>query len=548
MSKKKHKLLFIKEAYGWRKVKTSNYILWIKGTIYNFSDLIILKKLILMSESSLKKFFRHLDGHFALIFEKKNKIICAVDEVSSIPIFYYKDKENFFITPFPNLLKKKINKKKINKQILALSMSSYTVGDQTIYKNFFRLRGGSYFKFNQINGLFNKYNYYIYKNLKFNNNLNYKLLFNKLSNLNLSIINKIYKFSIKNNKNIAIPLSAGYDSRFIVSCLKHLGAKNVLCFSYGQKNNFEAEAAKKISNQLGYPWHFVKLSNSKTYKTFETKKFKKFCKLFDTFCSVSSAADIPEFQAIDELKKKKILNNSIIVNGNSGDFISGNHILDFKSFKDKNKTLNNLIYAHIKKHYRLWNNLGTKENDQIIFNLLKSELQNFDMIKNINKNNMHLINEFLEFYDRQSKHVISKQRVYEYFNLQWSLPLWDKDYIEFWRTIPKQYKNKQVLYEDVLIKKNYGGVWKNKKWKYLKNDMTTRLNFFRFFVRPFFKFIFLFAGKSAWHKFERKYVSFFTDILCNLGISSYKELFLEKRDFRNFLSIHTDKYLKKNVK
>ena len=68
MSKKKHKLLFIKEAYGWRKVKTSNYILWIKGTIYNFSDLIILKKLILMSESSLKKFFRHLDGYFALIF------------------------------------------------------------------------------------------------------------------------------------------------------------------------------------------------------------------------------------------------------------------------------------------------------------------------------------------------------------------------------------------------------------------------------------------------------------------------------------------------
>ena len=541
------KLIYIDETYGWRKTCYKNETLWIKGTIYNFSDLIILKKLISTNESGLKKFFRAIDGHFAIIFKKKNKVICAVDEVSSISIFYYKDKKNFLITPFPYLLKKKIYKKKINKQILALSMSSYTIGDQTIYKNFYRLRGGSYFIFNQVDCSFNKKNYYIYKKLKINNDLKYKLLFKKLSNLNLSIINKIYKFSIKNNKNIAIPLSAGFDSRFVASCLNNLGAKNVICFSYGQKNNFEAQAAKKISNQLGYPWYFVRLSNTKTFKTYETKKFKKFCKFFDTFSSVSSA-DIAEFQAIDELNKKKILNNSIVVNGNSGDFISGNHILDFKSFKNKNKTLNSLIHDYIKKHYRLWNYLGTKKNDQIIFNLLKNELQNFDMIKNIDKNNIHSINEFLEFYDRQSKHVISKQRVYEYFNLQWSLPLWDKDYIEFWRTIPKKYKKKQILYENVLMKKNYGGVWKDKKWKYLKNDMATRLNFFRFFVRPFFKFIFLFFGKSAWHKFERKYVSFFTDILCSLGISSYKDLFLEKRDFRNFLSIHSDKYLKKNVK
>ena len=51
--------------------------------------------------------------------------------------------------------------------------------------------------------------------------------------------------------------------------------QNVICFSYGQKNNFEAEAAKKISNKLGYPWHFVKLSNPKTNYTFKNKKFKK---------------------------------------------------------------------------------------------------------------------------------------------------------------------------------------------------------------------------------------------------------------------------------
>lgn len=68
---KKNNLLFIDQRFGWRKVKISKYILWIKGTIYNFSDLSILKKLISINERSLKKFFKNLDGHFALIFKKK---------------------------------------------------------------------------------------------------------------------------------------------------------------------------------------------------------------------------------------------------------------------------------------------------------------------------------------------------------------------------------------------------------------------------------------------------------------------------------------------
>ena len=63
-------------------------------------------KLISIKEKELKKFLRKIDGHFAIVFEKNNKIICAVDEVSSIPIFYYIDKKNFLITPFPNLIKK----------------------------------------------------------------------------------------------------------------------------------------------------------------------------------------------------------------------------------------------------------------------------------------------------------------------------------------------------------------------------------------------------------------------------------------------------------
>ena len=42
---------------------------------------------------------------------------------------------------------------------------------------------------------FIKLEYYTYKKFKFENNLNYKKLSDKLSDLNLSIINKILKYS-----------------------------------------------------------------------------------------------------------------------------------------------------------------------------------------------------------------------------------------------------------------------------------------------------------------------------------------------------------------
>ena len=39
-------------------------------------------------------------------------------------------------------------------------------------------------------------------------------------------------------KQIAIPLSGGYDSRLIASGLHKIGFKNVICFSYGLKKKF----------------------------------------------------------------------------------------------------------------------------------------------------------------------------------------------------------------------------------------------------------------------------------------------------------------------
>ena len=156
----------------------------------------------------------------------------------------------------------------------------------------------------------------------------------KLSIITLEIFEKL--INKHQNKTIVIPLSGGYDSRLIISALYHLNAKNIVCYSYGKKNNFEAKVAKSIADKLNYPWFFVELSNKLQRINFNSEIYKIYTKYSDTLAAWSYVQD---FFAVNKLLSKKIIpRDAVIVNGNTGDFITGGHLpkLNKKKLKKKN--------------------------------------------------------------------------------------------------------------------------------------------------------------------------------------------------------------------
>ena len=126
------------------------------------------------------------------------------------------------------------------------------------------------------------------------------------------------------NRQIAVPLSAGRDSRLVVSALKHLGAKNVTCYSYGPRGNFEEKIAKKISERLGFDWVFVEVTPKIQQKFWKTQVPEEFANQSNDFTAAPVFHDL--FVTDLLLKQRLIYEDTIIVNGNSGDFITGNHI------------------------------------------------------------------------------------------------------------------------------------------------------------------------------------------------------------------------------
>ena len=327
-----------------------------------------------------------------------------------------------------------------------------------------------------------------------------------------------------------MPLSAGLDSRLIASGLKYFNYKKVKCFSYGLKNNFESKSSRTIANKLGYSWKFIEINQQKAKNFYSTSNYKKFMNNSLDGCATSTIQGL--YAVHNMLKDNYLHKDDIIINGNSGDFISGGHAPKDLIKKSKNIDLlfNEVFEHHYKKHYSLWENLLNKENKKVIkiklFNQIKKNIEDKDI------NFMaHGIAEFLEYQNRQTKYVINSQRIYEFYNLKWQLPLWDKSFIKFWSDVPLKYKINQKLYVDTLRDLNMGGVW-GKEYNSRSYVSPKWVRVLRIMLKAYF----LFIGKNKWHNFEKKYLEYWMDNICGQSILPYKEIIKNKNISRHYVS------------
>lgn len=520
----------------WTLYSEKNISLWFKGYC-NYSIQELIQILSSIKKNKLEKFISSITGHFAIVFSSSKRTVILVDRIRSSPIYYLQKNDNIFIAPSLKKIKKEFNSSlTLNEQaMLEISMGGFTIGKSSLYFEVHSPNAGHYILIE--NDLIEEFTYFNYFG-KIELNFSKAEFIEELSEVTLAVFKETLERVDK--RQIVIPLSAGNDSRLVASCFKYLGAENILCFTYGNKNSFEVITAKKIAKKLGFKWVFVPLAHRGERKFYRSRTFKDYLDFADSLDS------IPYFQGLTSIKylKEKMLldEDAVFINGNSGDFISGLHTNKlYETIKNNLFRNNDLIKVlkekYIEKHFSLWGDLKKEENISL---LNKSVGIALDQTGDININNVHLAYEMLELKDRQSKYVIAGQKTFEFFNYEWLLPLWDDKYLHFWKKVPVNYKYNQKLYKEMLIKNNFGGVWDKKipinKIKigpvYLK------------IVRFFFKTFFIFSNKNKWHLFDTVFLKYWTDPSCIYKVISYKKMLLHfKKKPRNIFSIISSEFL-----
>lgn len=373
-------------------------------------------------------FLKETNGCFSIVKEDEKYIFAAVDRVRSIPLFYSQKNNNFYLSDDARWVRDKVNDQHMDEiSKTEFMFTGYVTGRDTLYPNVKQLQAGEYLIYDkEIKKLVTK-RYFQFRHSDF-----YDATIEELVNLLDQVHVNVFKRLIEslNGRTAVVPLSGGYDSRLIVVMLKRLGYENVICFTYGKEGNRESIISKKVADSLGYKWIFVPYTKDRWRNWYSSLEKQEYFKYAD---GLSSLPHIQDFIAVSELKKQKLIpSNSVFIPGHTGDFVAGGHIpVNFINISEVKN--NQLVREIVKKHYSLWSFKNLDDNLK-----LKFREKIFNIIPNrttySNEKAADLF-ECWEWAERQAKFICNSVRVYDFFDYEWRMPLWDNEIIEFWSKI-----------------------------------------------------------------------------------------------------------------
>lgn len=293
-----------------------------------------------------------LNGFFAVVIQRDNECYAAVDRVRSIPLFYALHEDRFFLSDDPEWIQNQIGGQVIDSVALTeFLLTGYVVGPHTLDPRIRQLQAGEALVVTATDGKTSYQTGRYYRFLTGRGEMHdwpERELLNRLNEVTLVAIRRLVTFA--DGRPIVIPLSGGLDSRLIAMSLQSLGYKNVIAFSYGVRGNWESKVSQEVAHRLGIPWYFVEYSPDLWKRWYWSEE----CGLYRRYSSrLVSLAHLQDWPAIRELMSKGVVpEESVMVPGHTGDFVSGGHIpLELQN--RRGVSIQDVMQAIFRHHYIL---------------------------------------------------------------------------------------------------------------------------------------------------------------------------------------------------
>lgn len=531
----------LRERAGWRRLPAANAEIWFNGYLYDGArdlddDAIAERIAALPAEpAALVRALDALDGMFATVMIRDDTALAVADHCGSFPLLVCRHEGQVVFADGAEALPHGACDVPAELDAVAaklFAMSGFTVGAATLSRCTRIVPAGSCMTATDA-GLAH-HQYHVYRAWEpgpaptegWSAGLESLLhtLFERLA-------------AALNGRTVLVPLSAGLDSRLIASGLHEVGYDAVKCFAYGQPGNYEADASREVARRLGYEWTFVPYRLKGQRAQFAAPDHAAYRRFSDTLAATPFEQDYPALHAL--LQSGWAPRDAVVVNGQTGDFITGNHIppaLGPDAPEEAGYDWHAVLDALLAKHGALWRALCTPDRLALAREALAAELAELGAPPRPGPM-AYGVYECSEYRNRQAKYVLGGQRVYEFCGLQWRLPLWERPFVDFWRTVPLALKYRQRLYRETLQRMDWGGVWHGIDDRRRVSPgwlVPLRLGA-RLASSPF--------GRARWHEVERRYFAYWMDLLCNYAAVPYSCVVADRRGFRNTVSWFAEAYL-----
>lgn len=413
----------------WHHAETEQGKIRLRGALYASSGTpdrgVDFRTFISSPIDEILQVLRTSSGFFSLVIERHDEVIAAVDPIRSIPLFYAEDKPQLLVSDNAEWIRQRCSVKSPYPLGHAeFLLAGYVTGQRTLFEQIKQLRAGELAIFRKSGTQTRRYFVFDHEEP---DTWTHEALEDTLQNVSISIFRRLINYA--NGRQIAVPLSGGYDSRFVLSMLKKLGYENVLCFSYGILGNSESALSKYIASSLGYKWKFVEYTDQKWRDAWSSQEASAFRLMASGH---SSLAHIQDWLAIHSLVQQRALDeHCIIVPGHTGDFIAGGHIPAL-AFGGRSLSRDDLLDSIMGQH--LSNAPAPSAT------ILAEVRENLD--RAIGATRVGSPVEFAsaferwEWEERQAKYIGNSVRVYDFYGLDWWMPLWDLEFMRYWREVP----------------------------------------------------------------------------------------------------------------
>lgn len=279
-------------------------------------------------------------------------------------------------------------------------------------------------------------------------------------------------------KTAAVSLSGGVDSRAILMMLKIAKYKNVVCYSYGWKNNPDIEVAKSIAEAMGFKHFFIPYDRKNWKSAYKDEYTKNFIKSSHNLSAIAHMES--HFVVRKLLKEKMIPIDSVFMTGHVG-------IMSKSHFEEDRYYAKEEIAEKIWSYYgKLYSYRGNRKKHYI--ERLNRYLGNK---KNYPRREAESIYENAGYEMCRGKHLINSHRQFEINGCEWRLPLMDREIFSVFESMnPCVRDEKKRFFTNYIISRTGGeineAIFKKgtlaKAYKNLRNPIYSIMRPWQFFT------------------------------------------------------------------
>lgn len=380
-----------------------------------------------------------MNGNFGLLLETDTRLFAVVDRITSYPLYYTRDADNNFCISDSLQSIKKIRPCVIDEPAREeLLACGYVLGRNTIYKDVYQLQGGQMLVYDKKSDTCAIQDYFLHTHRQVSRESPEELC-RRLDETVLRVFQRMID-SIQ-GKTVALFLSGGYDSKLVATTLKRLNYTNVICVTLGGRSTKDAVVGQQIARQLGYP--LVKVKADKAY----WREQRAAGAMDDYFNMRAAHCAMPYIQGRilkNLIRDGLVPQDCVAVTGNSGDAVEGNDVTHF--FFPGNRYSGSDIAEAIRFRHFMLN--GLKESKKL---LARFDLTPYASIcgkkDRFSDEEAEEIVEYFNWRERQCKFVVNDVRNYDDgMGIEWRLPLWDNEFVDFWLTVPYLLRYDRRLY------------------------------------------------------------------------------------------------------